>query len=71
MAHIYVDIKDHLDELDTDDLLKELKRRGREDVEFVPIFESNTKLLKYLRALLDIRPTDDNNRIIEEIKNLF
>ena len=83
MASIDIDIEDYLDTVRTVYLFKELKRRSdfknyiKEYIEEtitdkmpIPEFDSSDEMLKYIKALLHLRPWHDKSRIIQEINSL-
>lgn len=83
MATIDLDIEEYLDEVRTVYLFKELKKRKdfknyieeyiaetTTDKLPVPEFDSSDEMLKYIKALLHLRPWHDKNRIIQEINSL-
>jgi hypothetical protein len=77
MARIDIEIEDYLDEVDTKYLVQELKKRKDfKDFKFdidqieIPIFDTSTQLLSFIKKCLGLRQWHDKDRIINEIKSL-
>jgi hypothetical protein len=68
---IEVDIEDYINEIESNDLIKELKKRGKSIPSDVPIFSTREKHLRYIKWVLGLQPYHDNERVLAEIKELF
>ena len=64
---IDIDIEDYLDEISTEVLLDELKRRGKE-IKAIYEFKSDTKKMNYIKAIFGLREIHTKERLLEEIK---
>ena len=82
MARIEVEIEEYLDEVRTEILFRELKKRKdfKELIEnemdevtpkyIIPDFKIPEEVLAFLRLVLRLKPWHDKERIISEIKSL-
>jgi hypothetical protein len=71
---VNADIDLDMREIETDDLVEELKRRGKEDElrdeDFLPKFKTTDDLLKYLNKVVGLKPWHTKEKLIKEISEL-
>lgn len=82
MARIEVEIEEYLDEVRTEILFRELKKRKdfKDFIEsyydeetpkyIIPAFDTSEQLLDFLKIVLKLQKWHDKERIISEIKSL-
>lgn len=70
---VTVDADVCLDEFETKDLIEELdRRRGHERIETLQTgFSSKESMLKYIKSVVGLKKWHDNERLIQEIRDLF